>query len=144
MISCDLAATIISWPLPADSGMVGGRKRSPSCSGQSVITEYGLSLRGVKDADRTAYENQAPSQLIFPSALGLPGSPSGQRQSLGKAGPEPGLGAGVCIVAYSDEPQDTGKVLLHHLVFDRNQSLLLDTWRQAESKLGLEVTFLAL
>lgn len=115
---------------------VGGRKGSPSCSGQSVITEYGLSLRGVKDANRTAYENPTPSQLIFPSALGLPGSPSGQGQSLGKAGPEPGLGARVCIVAYSDEPQDTGKVLLHRLVFDRNQSLLLDAWRPKGVGLG--------
>lgn len=68
--------------------------------------------------------------------LGLPGSPSGQGQSLGKAGPEPGLGARVCIVAYSDEPQDTGKVLLHRLVFDRNQSLLLDAWRPKGVGLG--------
>lgn len=59
--------------------------------------------------------------------LGFPGSSSGQGQSLGKAGPEPGLGARVGIVAYSDEPQDTGKVLLHRLVFNRNQSFLLDT-----------------
>lgn len=68
--------------------------------------------------------------------LGLPGSSSGQGQSLGKAGPEPGLGARVGIVADSDEPQDTGKVLLHHLVFDRDQSLLLDTCRPKDVVLG--------
>lgn len=68
--------------------------------------------------------------------LGLPGSPSGQGQSFGKAGPEPGLGARVGIVAYSDEPQDAGKVLLHRLVFDRNQSLLLDTWGPKGAVLG--------
>lgn len=36
--------------------------------------------------------------------LGLPGPSSGQGQSLGKTGPEPGLGARVGIVADSDEP----------------------------------------
>ena len=34
-----------------------------------VITEFGLSLRGVKDAERRASENPPPSQLAFPSAL---------------------------------------------------------------------------
>lgn len=34
-----------------------------------VTTEHGLSLRAVKDVDKTASENPAPSQLIFTSAL---------------------------------------------------------------------------
>lgn len=68
--------------------------------------------------------------------LGLPGPSSGQGQSLGKAGPEPGLGAWVGIVADSDESQDTGEVLLHRLVFDGNQPLLLDTWKPMGVVLG--------
>lgn len=82
---------------------VGGSKRLSRLL-RPVTTEHGLSLRGVKDADRTALENPAPSQLIFLSALGLPGPSSGQGQSLGKTGPEPGLGARVGIVTDSDEP----------------------------------------
>lgn len=47
---------------------VGGSKRLSRVL-RPVTTEHGLSLRGVKDADRTALENPAPSQLIFLSAL---------------------------------------------------------------------------
>lgn len=38
---------------------------------------------------------------------------SGKGQSLGKASPEPGLGAGVGVVADSDEAQDAGELFLH-------------------------------
>lgn len=74
----------------------------------------------------------------------IPGQLSGQGQGLGEASPEPGLGAGVGVVADSDEPQDAGEFLLHCLVLDGDQSLLMSTWREAESKLSLEITFFAL
>lgn len=69
---------------------------------------------------------------------------SGQGQGLGKASPEPRFGAGVGVIADSDEPQDAGELFLHCLVLDGDQSLLMGTWREAECKFGLEVTFLAL
>lgn len=72
------------------------------------------------------------------------GQSSGQGQGFGEASPEPGLGAGVGVVADGDEPQDAGELFLHCLVLDRDQSLLMGTWREAECKLSLEVTFLAL
>lgn len=74
----------------------------------------------------------------------VPGLSLGQGQGFGKANPEPVFGAGIGVVADSDEPQDAGELLLHFLVLDRNQSLLMGTWREAERKLSLEVTFLAL
>lgn len=55
------------------------------------------------------------------------GLSSGQGQGLGEAGPEPGLGAGVGVVADSDEPQDAGELLLHWLVLDGDQALLMGT-----------------
>lgn len=75
---------------------------------------------------------------------GVPGPSSGKGQGFGKASPEPVFGAGVGVVTDSDEPQDAGELFLHFLVLDRNQSLLMGTWREAERKLSLEVTFLAL
>lgn len=68
-----------------------------------------------------------------------PAPTSGQGQGFGQAGPEPGLGAGVGIVAHGDKPQDAGELLLHGLVLDGDQSLLMGTcqpreqhWHQAQ------------
>lgn len=61
---------------------------------------------------------------------GIPESSSGQGQGPGKAGPEPGLGAGVGVVTDSDEPQDAGELLLHGLVLDGDQALLMGTCKQ--------------
>lgn len=49
----------------------------------------------------------------------------GHGEGLGEARPEPRLGAGIGIVADGDEAQDAGKLLLHGLVFDGDQSLLM-------------------
>ena len=65
-----------------------------------------------------------------------PGQSSGQGQGLGKAGPEPGLGARVGVVADSDEPQDAGELFLHCLVLDGDQSLLMGTCKPRGSELA--------
>lgn len=66
----------------------------------------------------------------------IPGQLSGQGQGLGEASPEPGLGAGVGVVADSDEPQDAGEFLLHCLVLDGDQSLLMSTCKPRSTELA--------
>ena len=66
----------------------------------------------------------------------VPRQSSGQGQGLGEASPEPGLGAGVCVVTDGDEPQDAGELFLHCLVLDGDQSLLMGTCKPKSSELA--------
>lgn len=102
--------------------------------------EHRLPLQLQEEAGAEVHERADRHMYTHPGSHGT----SGQGQGLSEASPEPGLGAGVGVVADSDEPQDAGELFLHCLVLDGDQSLLMGTRGEAERKLSLEITFLAL
>lgn len=68
----------------------------------------------------------------------------GQRERFGESYPEPCLGAGPGVVTYCQEAQDAGERFGHRLVDHRNEPFTSCPGAEAESKLGLKITGIAL